>query len=154
MSQTSGLTIRQHARESLELRAEFVVSDAHREQVRFSPMSGSTEAHVTRGVASDISAGGMGLICPQFVPRMCEGTVRVYGSEAVSFASDGAPVYDVIFEHTAKVRRVTLETHDPSFAIGMAFIDPAPDVEERVQRLLDESAKAKAKASREGGPDG
>jgi c-di-GMP-binding flagellar brake protein YcgR len=132
----SGLTIRQHERETLSLRAEFVVAEAHREQVRFSSMSNAAEPHVTRGSATDISSGGLGLLCPQFVPRMCEGRVRIYHPKPVGTAKDGSPIHEVCFEHSVKVRRVILSSHDPEYALGMAFIDPAPDIEQQVTTLL------------------
>ncbi len=154
MAQMSGLTIRQHERETLALRAEFVVADTHRAQVRFASMSGAAEPHVTRGTASDISTGGMGLICPQFVPRMCEGTIRIYHPRPVSTASDGTPVYDVCFEHRAKVRRVTLNSHDPTYALGTAFVDPEPDIETRVADVLKLAAEAAKMKESEGGVHG
>ena len=55
MPHTSGLTIRQHERETLALRVEFLVADAYRTQVRFSPVSNAAEPHMTRGIAQDIS---------------------------------------------------------------------------------------------------
>ena len=135
MAQRSGLTVRQHERSDIELEVDFAIAMEHREQVRFSSMSSAAESHVTRGRAVDISSGGMGLILPHFVPRMCEAMVRVYHPTPVSTAPDGSPVYDVVFEHRVKVRRVRLEDHTPSYAIGLAFVDPEPDIEERVVEL-------------------
>jgi hypothetical protein len=155
MSQTSGLTIRQHQRETIALRVEFVVADVHREQVRFSSLSSAVEPHVTRGTAMDVSAGGMGIICEQFIPRMCEGSVRVYDPRPVGTAPDGTPVYEIGFEHRVKVRRVSLASHDPTFAIGLAFLDPAPDLEQRVMRLLElATAASGGPGDQEGGADG
>jgi c-di-GMP-binding flagellar brake protein YcgR len=136
MTQKSGLTIRQHERESLGLRIEFVVAEQHRGQVRFSAISGAAEPHVTRGVAADISSGGMGLVCPQFVPRMCAGTVRVFDPTPVGTANDGSPIHELCFQHAVRVRRVTLDSHEPEYAIGVAFVDPAADIEERVAAVL------------------
>lgn len=144
MTHLSGLTVRQHEREAVELSVEFVVCDKHREQVRYSAMSGAAESHVTRGVATDISPGGMGLVCQQFVPRMCEGTVRVFDPKPSGEAADGSPLYEVMFEHPVKVRRVTLAGHEPSYALGAAFIDPEPDIEQRVDRLLRAAGQAGA----------
>lgn len=136
MAQASGLTVRQHEREAFELSVEFVVCEAHREQVRFSPMSAAQEPHVTRGTATDISSGGIGLVCRQFVPRMCEGTVRVFDPNPVGTSSDGTPIHEVAFEHRVKVRRVALGSHEPTYAIGVAFVDPEPDIDQRVAKLL------------------
>ena len=149
MTQTSGLTVRQHEREALELSAEFVVCEQHREQVRFSAMSGAAEPHVTRGIATDISLGGMGLVCGQFGPRMCEGTVRVFDPDPVGEAPDGTPLHEVMFEHRAKIRRVALAGHEPSYALGAAFIDPEPDIEQRIAKVLE----AAVRLGEEGGGD-
>jgi hypothetical protein len=152
MSQTSGLTVRQHEREAFELTVEFVVCEDHREQVRFSPMSAAPEPHVTRGTATDISPGGMGLACRHFVPRMCEGTVRVFDPKPVGTATDGTPIREVVFEHRVKVRRVALGSHEPTYAIGVAFLDPEPDIDQRVAKLLAlvNAGPAKGSAGREG----
>ncbi len=151
MSQRSGLTIRQHEREAIALRAEFVVAPTHGDQVRFTPMSGAAEAHVTRGTATDVSSGGVGLVCSQFVPRMGEGTVRIYDPTPTGTAGDGSPIYEIRFQHAVKVRRVSLASHDPTFAIGVAFIDAPPDIEQRVAELLE---MAGVESSERGGADG
>ena len=136
MSSTTGLTVRQHERDNIELSVEFVVCEKDREQVQFSPMSTAAEPHSTCGRAVDISPGGLGLICQQFVPRMCEGSVRVFDPKPVGTARDGSPIYEVTFEHPVKVRRVSLASHEPTYALGVAFIDPEPDLEQRVNKLL------------------
>jgi len=136
MPQTSGLTVRQHERAELALSIEFVVHDRHRDQVTFSATSGAPSPHLTHGTAQDVSTGGMGIICAQYLPRMCEGRVRVYDPRPSGTGRDGASVHEVIFEHDAKVRRVTLASHEPSYAVGLAFIDPSPDLEEQVAALL------------------
>ncbi len=148
---TSGLTVRQHERESVELAVEFVVCDEHREQVRFSPSSAAAEPHVTRGLATDLSSGGLGMICGQFVPRMCEGSIRVFDPTPVGTGADGLPIHEVAFEHRVKVRRVVLEDHEPQYAVGMAFIDPEPNMEERVTKILALVEVARGQISGESG---
>jgi len=136
MAKLSGLTVRQHEREAVELPVEFVVSEAHREQVRFSAICTAPEPHLTRGIAVDMSPGGMGLVCEQYVPRMCGGMVRVFDPDPIGTGPDGSPVREVVFEHEVKVRRVSLRSHDPTYALGVAFVDPEPDIEQRVAKLL------------------
>lgn len=146
MPDTSGLIIRQHEREEIELSVEFVVGDGHREQVRFSPMSSAPKAYVARGKAIDLSTGGMGLTSDQFIPRMCEGTVRVFDPIPMGTGADGSPIHEIVFEHSAKVRRVSMASHDPTYALGIAFIDPEPDIEERVANLKARIAEARSRA--------
>jgi len=136
MAKNSGLTVRQFEREAVELPVELAVCELHREQVRFSPMSSAPEAHVTRGTATDMSSGGMRLVCEQFVPRMCEAMVRVFDPQAIGTASDGSPIREVAFEHRVRIRRTTLESHDPRYGLGVAFVEPEPDIEQRIAALL------------------
>jgi c-di-GMP-binding flagellar brake protein YcgR len=135
MPQTSGLTVRQHVRLDVELDVDFVICEEHQDQVRFGTASGAAQPHATRGTTTDMSAGGMGIFCPQFVPRMCEGSVRVFGPAAPS-APDGPGGRDVIFEHRVKVQRVWMESHDPTYALGFSFVDPDPDIEQRIREIL------------------
>jgi c-di-GMP-binding flagellar brake protein YcgR len=136
MRQTSGLTIRQHEREGIEVPIEFVVCEQHSAQVRFSPSSAAAHSTTIRGRAVDISPGGMGLECRQFLPRMSEGTIRIYAPEPVAVAGDGSPILDLVFEHVVKVRRVYLIARDPMYAMGVAFVDPEPDIDRRIATLL------------------
>lgn len=135
MTQISGLTVRQHARKDFDLAVEFVIADRHQEQVRFSPISTAKDQHAVRGRAQDISTGGLGWVCDHFLPRMCQGTIRIFDPRPVGQTPDGSPVYDVAFEHACIVRRVTMISHAPQYSIGMAFIDPEPDIEEHINRL-------------------
>jgi len=135
-SATSGLTTRQFERESADLSVEFVVGAEHRGQVCFSSTSAATDAHAIAGRLRDVSSGGMGLILDGFVPRLCEGTVRVFSPFPSGGGPEDDPVYDVIFEHEVKVRRVTMHDRRPSYSIGVAFYDPEPNIEDRVQNLL------------------
>jgi hypothetical protein len=124
MSMTQGLQVRRHAREAIELEMEFEIAEPHREQIRFSPNSGALERFITTGLAIDISPGGLGLITRHFVPRMCQGIVRIYRSQKAR---------EVIFEHEVKVRRVSM--HRDGYALGVAFIDPEQGIAERVEEL-------------------
>ncbi|MHC5004922.1 MAG: hypothetical protein ACYTJ0_17580 [Planctomycetota bacterium] len=136
MPQTSGLTVRQHERQSIDLRVEFAVLDQHRQQVSFSNASSALDSFVIRGRAVDISPGGMGLVFEQFVPKMCEGNVRVFAATPVGKTPDGAPVFDVIFEHRVKIRRIYMASHEPAYAAGVSFVDAEPGLEELVEEVL------------------
>jgi c-di-GMP-binding flagellar brake protein YcgR len=136
MRQTSGLTIRQHEREGIQVPIEFVVSEHHTAQVRFSPSSSAAQSNTVRGRAVDISPGGMGLELRQFLPRMCEGTIRIYAPDPMAVAGDGTPILDLVFEHAVKVRRVYLIARDPVYAMGVAFVEPSPDIDKQIATLL------------------
>lgn len=135
MAENSGLTVRQHRRDSIELAIEFVVCDEHAAQVQFSPASSAVDQRAIEGITVDVSRGGMGLVCRHFIPRHCEGVARVFDPIAVGARSDGTPVYEVAFEHRVKVRRVVMLSHEPSYAIGVSFVDPGPDIAQRVDTL-------------------
>jgi hypothetical protein len=136
MSEMSGLTVRQHERQAIELRIEFVVGEAHNRQVRFSTSSSAQAQTIVAGVAEDISPGGMGLSLSYYLPRGCEGTIRIFSPVPAGTGHDGSPIFEVIFEHRAKVRRVYMTSHTPSYWAGISFIDPEPDLAARVKEVL------------------
>ena len=138
MSQISGLTVRHHAREEFGLTIEFTVAPRDRDQVRFSKMSSARSIHAARGIATDISSGGLGWHSRQYVPRMCEGTVRIL-RPGVDLEDSAGPE-DIVFEHEVRVRRVFMDGDGPTYAVGVAFIDPPADVAQRVD-LLKEMAQ-------------
>lgn len=147
MSQTSGLTVRQHEREGINVPIEFVVDPAHASQVRFSSSSSAAGPTMLRGIAQDISSGGMGLLCKQYLPRMCEGLVRVFAPVVGQTQDDGTPAVELILEQHAKVRRVTLVDREPLFSVGVAFIDPHPGIDGKITELFDRIQKAGTSAS-------
>ncbi|MCA9297046.1 MAG: hypothetical protein KC983_11025 [Phycisphaerales bacterium] len=133
MARSTGLTIRQHERAAIELDAEFIVGEAHSAQVRFSSSSSAVNKSTVRGIASDVSPGGMGLLLQQFLPRGCEGTIRIYQKAAATDVD--AAWRDVVFEHQVVVRRVFLDSHKPTYSIGMSFADPGPGLLKQVEAL-------------------
>ena len=144
---STGLTMRQFDRDAIELRAEFVVDPAHGEQVRFSASSGAADTHVAWGTAVDISGGGVGILCRQFIPRMTEGLLRVFGPETGGSAEGGAPLPEAALVHRVKVRRVRLASHDPTYALGLAFVNAEQQVERQVADLLALARQTQSAAS-------
>ena len=146
MAQTSGLTVRHFARESIELQVEFVICEEHRAQIRFSTTSSAADQHVVRGCSTDISPGGMGLCLGQFLPRMCEGTLRVFrapvhskgaktpGSTSAASGA-GAGQGELLFEHRAKIRRVIMRDEAPSYDVGVEFVSPDSGLLQRITEL-------------------
>lgn len=103
---------------------EFVVCAEHGVQVRFSPQSNTPDHHVLAAIAIDISPGGMGIEARNFVPRMCEGVIRI---------NSGG---EIVLEQRAKVRRVFLTGREPRYMIGLAFISPPQDIEQRIMDVI------------------
>lgn len=138
MSSQSGLRVRQHHRREIELPIEFVVADHHRDQVKFGAKSSAIDGHSLRGTSVDISPGGMGFTCTQYIPRMCEGALRVFDPTPVGTRADGTPILEVAFEQRVKVRRVQMTSHEPRYFIGVSFADPDavdPDIGNRMMLL-------------------
>jgi len=131
MSQPDTDTIRQHERFDIDLPMAFEVCPEHREQVRFSASSSTSQPHIIHGRAVDLSLGGFGLICDQFLPRMCQGTVRIFDATSADDADSGSP----IFEHHVKVFRVSLVRQPLSYSLGTGFVDPGPDIMQKVVKL-------------------
>ena len=156
MSAKSGLRVRQHHRREIELPVEFVVDEEHHTQLRFSAQSDAVDAHTVRGTSVDISPGGMGFTCRQFIPRMCVGLIRVFDPTPVGTRGDGSPILEVAFEQRVKVRRVQMTSHEPTYFIGVSFADPDsvdPDIGNRMMLLKEQAAESAASARKRGGRD-
>lgn len=156
MSSKSGLRVRQHHRREIELPIEFVVGEAHRPQLRFSTSSSAVDPHSIRGTSVDISPGGMGFTSRQFLPRMCEGLLRVFDPMPVGTRGDGSPILEVAFEQRVKVRRVQMTSHEPTYFIGVSFADPDavdPDIGNRMMLLKQQAAEFEESTRGSGGPD-
>jgi len=135
MSSQSGLRVRQHHRREIELPVEFVVAQEYREQVRFSSNSTAINDHSLRGTSVDISPGGLGFTSRQFLPRLCEGSLRVFDPMPVGTRADGTPILEVAFEQRVKVRRVQMTSPEPTYFIGLSFAEPEnvdPDISNRM----------------------
>jgi c-di-GMP-binding flagellar brake protein YcgR len=120
---TSGLTVRQHERAGIQVPIEFEVCAEHRQQVRFSPQSTAPDHHVMQAMALDISPGGIGVETRHYLPRMCEGMVRITDKG------------EVLLEQRAKVRRVFLTGREPRYMIGMSFMNAPPEIERRIATI-------------------
>ncbi len=146
MSSQSGLRVRQHHRREIELPVEFVVAEEHRTQVRFSNSSSAMDDHTIRGTSVDISPGGMGFASRQFLPRMCEGLLRVFDPAPVGMRSDGTPILEVEFEQRVMVRRVQMTSDEPTYFIGVSFADPDlvdSDIGNRMMLLKSQEGKGR-----------
>ena len=135
MSSDSGLRVRQHHRREIELPVEFVVAEEYRDQVRFSSNSSAINDHSLRGTSVDISPGGLGFTSRQFLPRLCEGSLRVFDPMPVGTRADGTPILEVAFEQRVKVRRVQMTSPEPTYFIGLSFAEPEnvdPDISNRM----------------------
>ena len=156
MSSQSGLRVRQHHRREIELPIEFVVEEEHRTQVRFSANSSALDDHTLRGTSVDISPGGMGFTCSEFVPRMCEGHLRVFDPLPVGTKPDGTPILEVALEQQVKVRRVQMTSDDPVYFIGVSFADPDsvdPDIGNRMILLTEQAGGTTPTPRAPGGAD-
>ena len=158
MSSQSGLRVRQHHRREIELPVEFIVAEEYRDQVKFGSKSSAINDHSLRGTSVDISPGGMGFSCSQFLPRQCEGMLRVFDPMPVGTRADGTPMLEVAFEQRVKVRRVQMTSHEPTYFIGVSFADPDnvdPDIGNRMMLLKEagDSMAAMPPTSFQGEPD-
>ena len=110
----------------------------YREQLRFGSKSSAINDHMLRGTSVDISPGGMGFTCGLFLPRQCEGSLRVFDLTPVGMRADGTPILEVAFEQRVKVRRVQMTSHEPTYFIGVSFAEPDsvdPDIGDRIMLL-------------------
>jgi c-di-GMP-binding flagellar brake protein YcgR len=151
MPQTSGLTVRQHERAGIELSVELEVCEAHAAQVLFSSTASAAGQHVIRGKAIDISPGGMGIESRQFLPRMVEGTVRVFAPDAERKNRDGSAIQNLVFEQPVKVRRVSQISREPSYNLGVAFLGAGVEMDQRIAALLVQTGNPPVDVSAGGG---
>lgn len=123
------LVVRQFERNDLRLPIELIVAETHRRQVRFAGAAEDADQHVLRGSTADLSTGGAGLICRQFLPRGCEATLRI-------FAPAGDAETDPLFEHAVKVRRTYQIDPRPEYFVGVAFAGAGADLDRRIEAVL------------------
>ena len=143
MATNIGLSVRQHERGKIRLPIEFIVSDEHREQVRFSSSSSAVRPHEIQGMVTDISRGGLGFDSQLYLPRMCEGKVRIFDGATTVSQIDPVPTPQPILETRVKIKRVLLQGQDPSYQIGIAFLDPPDNIEELIQNVFNASDASK-----------
>ncbi len=156
MAQARGLRIRQHERWEIELPVEFVVGDEHRSQVRFSSVSSAVDDGTLRGTSIDISPGGLALASRQFVPRRCEGVIRLFDPTPVGTRGDGTPILQIVFEQPAQVRQIRMLSREPTYFVGVSFADPDtvdPDIGNRIWMLLQHRPEAGGSSPGSGGSD-
>lgn len=135
MSTSRGLRVRQHERWDIKLSAEFVVSDDHSAQVKFSSGASVISEGTIRGETIDISPGGLAFVSRQFIPRRCEGIVRVFSPKPAGSKGDGKAILQVLFERQAKVRRIRTIDHQPSYKIGLSFDELDLDIEKKIAEI-------------------
>lgn len=152
MSQARGLRIRQHERREIELPVQFIVCDEHSLQVRFSSVSSAMDGGVLQGTSIDISSGGLALATHQFVPRRCEGIVRVFEPASAGTRGDATPNLRPILEQRAKVRRTRMLGHEPLYKIGLSFLEFGPDFDQKIAMLQEVAARAIADGVAPRGP--
>jgi hypothetical protein len=130
---SGGLTVRQFDRRTIDFAAELCIREAHRSQVKFSGTSAATDRYLAPMRTLDISHGGMGLSSRLYVPRMCEGVIRLFG-EPLQDTDDQRR--HVVLEATVKVRRVAMTGPEPTYFIGISFAESGAEFDQRISRFL------------------
>ncbi len=125
-----GLIVREHERKAVELPSEFTVCREHAAQVHFTPASESISANCIACRTVDISTGGAGIETVHFLPRMCEGVLRVYEQ------SDDAAERTLLLEEPVRVRRIEMMGREARYALGLAFTKRSGDIERRIAKVL------------------
>lgn len=127
------LTLRRHARNDFDLPGEFEIAPEMGPQVRFThEVEGASPDRVPVRII-DLSRGGAGWECPVFLPRECEGTLRVRGSKDA-----GA---ETLFEQRVQVRRVRMTEGRTDYQIGGVFLGEVDRTRAVIERVLDASAR-------------
>ncbi|MCZ6835902.1 MAG: PilZ domain-containing protein [Planctomycetota bacterium] len=137
MAQSTGLTVRLHERERISLPVQFTVAEEHRTQVRFATTSNVTNRQTITGIAIDLSRGGLGIECGQFLPRLCEGKIRIFDASFSDATPEALLQIEPAIEFRVKVRRTILADHEPTYTIGLAFVNPTDDLRTKVDVLCE-----------------
>jgi c-di-GMP-binding flagellar brake protein YcgR len=93
-----------------------------------------------QGRVVDLSHGGLGIVCDHLLPRMCEGTIRIFDTPSEPDAECGPR----LFEHQVKVHRVGFIREPLSYALGLGFVDAQPDIMQQRALVLEKSTPQEA----------
>lgn len=89
------------------------------------------ESRLLHGRIADVSTGGIGLMTPHFAPRGTTGWLLLMPDER---ADEGEPTWT--FRHRVVVKRVFVIGGNEGYFLGTSFLDPAPDLGERIAGLM------------------
>ena len=60
----------------------------------------------------------------------------MYAPQAAGDPASG----QVIFKQRVKVHRVVITSPEPTYALGVGFVDQAPDIEQQIEQLFQHAA--------------
>jgi hypothetical protein len=127
MDGQDGLTVRRSTRYDVVLRADIAVADVHDSLVCFSSRVTVKDDRLSVDVV-DFSAGGLGIMCTQFIPRKCMVRFRVFDP-----LREQAPP---LLEGTARVQRIQMTDRRPGYLLGTSFEDNGADFGVQLDELL------------------
>lgn len=131
------LKARASERKSAKLRVELHLDSQCSGQVVFSGTSGAIGPSGIVGELLDVSDGGIGVRTKQFLPRMCHAVARIFVPQDQSgIGSDLTEGQDCV-EQAVTVRRTSMDTHDPTYLVGMSFNDRSPEAAEMISSLIE-----------------
>lgn len=119
---TSPLVVREHERVRCDLPASFSIAPEHADRVALAPAAGVTPVPAS---LIDLSAGGLGLSSPVYVPKLTLLRISVDPAQ-------GEPGFTVL----ARVQRAAMLDKTPTYFIGTALKDATESDLAILRRLL------------------
>lgn len=133
MVSTRDMLVRRNTRIDIALPARLAIADAHAQQVRFGPLTGALHGWIDADVV-DVSAGGVGMISPVFVPRRT--LVRVEILDGRNAAGEA------MLKCVARVQRVIMTDRRPAYFLGAAFEETNHDSDVALEAFLERLGSA------------
>lgn len=125
MAGVGGLTVRRFERHEVGLKAVLSLTGESARVVRFSSGSGVDSSSI-EAMLTDIGDGGLGLRTSLMLPRGVTVRVRVpHPTEAGTWLLDAE----------ARLQRVAMKGREPSYLLGMAFVNQAPNLSQQIAGL-------------------
>jgi len=123
MAAVNGLTVRRYERHEVGLPAVLSLTGSACHAVRFSATS-ETDGQGIPATLVDIGDGGLGVRTSVMLPRGTTLRVRVTHPQG----------NELLLEVEARLQRLSMKGREPSYLLGMAFVNPPANIAEQVSR--------------------
>ncbi len=127
MADDGGLIVRHTQRHEISVPCRIDVANAHAAAVRFTPVALAQDGRVS-GRIVDVSAGGLGVETPVFVPRNT--LVRI--TTIAEQSGQQSPPIDV----TLRIKRVIMIDREPTYLLGLSVTGQDDGAAQQIQDWL------------------
>ena len=125
MAAVSGLTVRRYERHEVGLRAVLSLTGSSCHAIRFSATS-ETDAQAIEATLVDIGDGGLGVRASVMLPRGATMRVKVERLDTPG---------SMLFDAEVRLQRIVMKGREPTYLLGMAFVNQTPNLAQQVADL-------------------